>query len=277
MQETLKEYENFIWKKLFNLFFDAVVSKEKRKILYLGLCYCQISRLFGVDEIPLEELKKCLKKYLIDFDNYPWRDYLLEWEIFYLRDGENNFIKGKEILFYDPSPGSTFSIDSRYGFMKHTICQRLHKYWAFSERFKKNFPPRDTKEFFNTVVEIFNFGLPREAYLLLENYLPVIAKEDLLLYRVFRSLTHLGHLIESRDYPNADKELEVLLNLLDEYKDYLKQYPYDFQKLEKELNRISKFLENPRSKLYPPLLKVFKKEPKQGFLKKLLSFFRKKH
>ncbi|NPA14377.1 MAG: hypothetical protein GXN97_04250 [Aquificae bacterium] len=275
MQETLKEYENFIWKKLFNLFFDLVVSKEKRKTLYLGLCYCQISRLFGVDEIPLAELKKCLKKYLIDFDNYPWRDYLLEWEIFYLRDGERNFIKGKEILFYDPTPDSAFSIDSRYGFMKHTICQRIYKYWSFVERFKKSFPPQDSKEFFDTVVEIFNYGLPREAYLLLENYLPVIAKEDLLLYRVFRSLTQLGYLIESKDYPNADKELEVLLNLLDEYKGYLKPYPYDFHKLEKDLNRMSKYLENPRSKLYPPLLKVFKKKPKQGFFKRFFSFFRK--
>ena len=81
MNELLKRREEYLRRKMSHLLFEILEYPPKKELLYIGLCYCQLSRVYSLDEIPISEIKKCLARYLIDFENYPWRDYLLELEL----------------------------------------------------------------------------------------------------------------------------------------------------------------------------------------------------
>ncbi len=274
MKDILREREGYLKRKLSHLLFEILEYPAKREVLYLALCYCQLSRAWGADEIPLSELKRCLNRYLIDFDSYRWRDYLLELELFYMRDSGDQLVKGAALMVYTPTDNTAISIDPRYGFLKHRFCQRVYRYWYLSRRWENFTGPRSGWEVIDNAVRLFNEGLYGESALYLDDYLPYLNGESqLLLYRLLRGLAHLGEALEEEDIPLARREIGQLKDFLKEFKKELKGVPYDVKKLSKDLKRLEKRLQHPRRSFYSEPLKVERKKKGSlmGFIKK---FFR---
>ena len=273
MDRILREREGYIKRKLSHLLFEILEYPAKREVLYIALCYCQLSRAWGADEIPLSELKRCLGRYGIDFDLYRWRDYLLELELFYMRDNGDNLVKGTALMTYTPTDKTALSIDPRYGFLKGSFCQRVYRYWYISGRWASFNSPRSGWEVIDNAVRLLNEGLYGESALYLDDYLPYLSQEpQLLLYRVLKGLANLGEALESGDTASARGEINHLLGFLKEFKRELKGVPYDLKKLSKDLKILEKRLKHPRRSLYTEPLKVERKKKVslKGFLKKLL-------
>jgi len=273
MNRILKERKQYLSRKLSHLLFEILEFPEKKEILYLGLCYCQLSRVYNVDEISISELKRCLTRYLIDFESYPWRDYLLELELFYLRDSEDTLIKGAGLITFTPSEETTLNIDPKYGFLKRNFCQKVYRYWYISQKWENFSPPLNAFEVVENGVKLYNEGLYDETSHYVEDYLPLFRGEkELLLYRVLKSLSQIGIAVEGKNYQGAEVEIENLLLFLKEFSRELKDTPYDFKKLSKDLKRLKGKL-NSKGKFYVEPVKVFRKN-KKGLLKKFLGFLK---
>ena len=271
MHQSLKQREEYLHKKMSHFLFEILEYPAKKDILYLGLCYCQLSRVFNIDEIPVEELKKCLKRYLVDFETYPWRDYLLELELFYLREGENNFVKGANLITYTPSAEATISIDPRYGFLKKDFCQKVYKYWYISQKWENISQPSNGDEVLKNAVALFNEGLYDETVFYLEDYIPYLGKNhQLFLYRVVKTLALIHKAVEKQNYPLAREEIKNLLGFLKDFKVYLDLFPYDLKKLKKDLKKLEKRLRGEKLIYIEPIRLEYKK--RRGFLKRLLRF-----
>jgi len=276
MNDLLKRQEDYLLKKLSHLFFEILEYPQKKEILYLGLCYCQLSRFYNLDEIPLREIKNCLRKYLIDFESYPWRDFLFELELFYLREEEDKLIKGKSIFSYSPSEEATLSIDPKYGFLKQTFCQKIYKYWYTSRKFEERLHAPDGYAVLKNGVELFNEGLYSETLQYLDDYLPLLKNSDeLLFYRLLRQLAFIGTLIERKLYKEAYTELERTLEFLKDFNRELKKWPYDFKKLKKELKNTKVQLKRGKF-LYIPPVRLVEKKKRWSFWKFLKSLIGKK-
>ena len=273
MNRVLRERERYVKRKLSHLLFEILEFPAKKEVLYIGLCYCQLSRVYGLDEIPLEELKRCLNRYLIDFNSYPWRDYLLELELFYLRDEGDNFVKGTGLIVYNPSEESFLSIDPRYGFLKQNFCQKVYRYWYISQRWDGFSNPRSGWEVVENAVRLFNEGLYEEAGFYLEDYLPYLGNsEELLMFRILKSLAKVGELIERGDHKGALEEIKTLKGFLKDFKKPLRGLPYDFKKLDRDLAKLSKSLKR-GGKIYlePVRLERKKKRRLGDMLKRFLK------
>ena len=273
MNRILKEREEYLNKKLSHLLFEILEFPEKKEILYLGLCYCQLSRAYSVDEIPISEIRRCLNRYLIDFDSYPWRDYLLELELFYLRDSEDTLVKGAGLITYTPSEETTLNIDPKYGFLKHNFCQKVYRYWYITQKWENFRAPVNAFEVIENGIKLYNEGLYGESLNYVEDYIPLFRNgEELLLYRVLKSLAYIGLAVDSKNYKEAQREIENLLNLLKEFSKELKKTPYDFKKLGKDLKRLKSRL-NSKGKFYIEPVRVFRKS-KKGLFKRFLGFLK---
>jgi len=268
MNKVLKQQEDYLLKKLAHLFFEISEYPQKKDILYLGLCYCQLSRIYNMDEIPLEEIKNCLRRYLIDFENYPWRDYLFELELFYLREEEDRLIKGKSIFSCRPSGEATLSIDPKYGFLKQTFCQKVYKYWYVSRKLDINLHTLDGSTVLKNAVILFNEGLYRETLQYLDDYLPIFrSSKELLFYRLLRQLAFIGELAERKDYKLAYTEVVRTLEFLKDFSKELDRLPYDFKLLKKELKKLKNQLKKGRFIYLPPIR--LKEKDKRPWWKKL--------
>jgi len=277
MQKILQEYEEYLNKKFTNLLLEIMEYPPKREILYLGLCYCQIAKTFDLSEVNLSELKKCLKKYLIEFDSYPWKDYLLELEIFFLREGEDNFIKGKKVIAYAPSDELVFlGLDPRYNFMKNRLCQKIYKYWFISQKWENSYTaPQSGTEVLETAISLFNEQLYWETSQYLDYYLPYLnGSKELLLYRVLKHLSLIGMTVEKGNAKQAIEEIESLSEFLNQFKKELKGCSYDIKKLEKDLKQYKKWIGKRRLGYIPPIL-IRKRQKKLGLRNLLKSFLRK--
>jgi len=276
MQKLIQEYEEYLNRKFTNLLLEIMEYPPKREILYLGLCYCQISKTFDLSEVNLSELKKCLKKYLIDFDIYPWKDYLLELEIFFLREGEDKFIKGKNVMTYVPTDDFVFlSLDPRYGFMKHKLCQKIYKYWFVSQKWENVYSvPKSGKEVLETAVLLFNEQLYWETSQYLDYYLPYLTdSEELLFYRILKHLSLIGLLVEKGNTKYAKEEIETLSGFLKQFGRELRGCEYDMKRLKRDLKNYKRRISK-KSLAYIPPLVIKKKEKKFGlrkFLGKILG------
>ena len=274
MQKIVREYEEYLNRKLTNLLLEIMEYPPKREILYLGLCYCQISKTLDLSEVNLTELKKCLKKYLIDFENYPWKDYLLELEIFFLREGEDNFIRGKKVMTYAPTNGMVFlSLDPRYGFMKNRFCQRIYKYWFVSQKWENLYAaPQSGWQVLEVAVSFFNEQLYWETSQYLDYYLPYLkSSKELLLYRILKHLTLIGMLVEKSNIKYAVEEIDSLLDFLNQFKKELKGCKFDINALKRDLKQYKKRIKKKRLGYIPPIL-IRKKQKKLGlgrFIKNL--------
>jgi hypothetical protein len=267
MNEFLKKEGEYLQKKMSRFLFEILEYPSKKETLYLGLCYCQLSRVFNMDEIPIEELKKCLKKYFIDFETYPWRDYLLELELFYLREGDEVFIKGSKLINFNPTQEATISIDPRYGFSKRDFCQKVYKYWYISQKWGQISRPQTQsgEEVLNIAVKLFNEGLYSETIYYLDDYLPYIKESSqLTLYRVLKSLSYIQRAVENNEHPLAEREINHLIGFIKDFKSYLKSFPYDFKKLQKDLKRLKKQLRKGR-KIYIEPIRLEKRKRKKLF------------
>ncbi len=273
MERILHQWEEYLSKKLSHLFFEIMEYPQKKDILYIGLCYCQLSRVYGLNEIPLEGIKDCLRKYLIDFENYPWRDYLLELELFYLREDEDRLIRGTNLMKYFPSKEATISIDPRYSFLKDFFCQKIYRYWYISRKLEGSLHSIDAKQILKNSVVLFNEGLYREMLTYLEDYLPYLKEgNELLLFRLLRHLAIVGELLERRNYKKAYEEINKILEFLKDFRRELKLWPYDLKKLQKDLNKLKKTLKRNKFIYLPPLKVVEKrKTPWWRFLFKFLK------
>jgi hypothetical protein len=273
MNKFLKRHEEYLQKKMSHFLFEILEYPSKKEVLYLGLCYCQLSRVFNIDEIPVEELKKCLNRYLVDFETYPWRDYLLELEFFYLREGENNFIKGSNLITHTPSKDTTISIDPRYGFLKREFCQKVYKYWYISQKWSGGSNPSNGDEVLKNAVILFNEGLYDETVHYLEDYLPYLGRNyQLFLYRVLKSLSLIHKAVEKGNYSSAREEIKNLLGFLKDFKPYLDVFPYDFGKLKKDLKRLEKQLKGEK-KIYIEPIRLEKKRKRNLFRRILELLF----
>ncbi len=240
MDGLTHEGRNYLKRKLSHLLFEMLEYPQKKEMLYLGICYCQLARRHPLFVVPLEELRKCLSRYLIDFDRYPWRDYLLEWEFFLLQEGEDFQIRGKEIINYKPNEGCSVRIDIHYkGILDVNICERIFRYWFLTKKWDRFLPPSKGWEVIKNAVILLNEGLYSETLFYLEDYLPLIKETDeLLMYRVLRSLSTIGELVELRRGEEALKEIAVLGDFLKDFKSDLKRTPYNFKKLRKNLSKL---------------------------------------
>lgn len=252
---TRDDGERYIKRKLSLLLFEILEFPPKKDILYLGVCYCQLTRRFGLSEIPLDELKKCLSRYLIDFDRYPWRDYLLELELFYLRDGNDRPVRGRELISFEPGNDSTLCIDTKFrGFFRVDFCKKIFRYWYLTKKWDDFSPPRGGWDVIEKAVALFNEGLYSEVLFYLEDYLPLLRdSEGLLMYRVLRSLAVLGEQIEEGQFEGALNEASRLKLFLKEFGGELKGLPYDFKRLRKTLSSLSDELSRGEVILREPL------------------------
>ena len=252
---TRDDGERYIKRKLSLLLFEILEFPPKKDILYLGVCYCQLTRRFGLSEIPLDELKKCLSRYLIDFDRYPWRDYLLELGLFYLRDGNDRPVRGRELISFDPGNDSTLCIDTKFrGFFRVDFCKKIFRYWYLTKKWDDFSPPRGGWDVIEKAVALFNEGLYSEVLFYLEDYLPLLRdSEGLLMYRVLRSLAVLGEQIEEGQFEGALNEASRLKLFLKEFGGELKGLPYDFKRLRKTLSSLSDELSRGEVILREPL------------------------
>jgi hypothetical protein len=277
MQKIVRDYEEYLNKKFTNLLLEIMEYPPKREIPYLGLCYCQLSKTFDLSEVNLSELKKCLKKYLIEFDSYPWKDYLLELEIFFLREGEDNFIKGKKVMTYAPSDEFVFlSLDPRYSFMKNRLCQKIYKYWFISQKWENSYTvPKSGTEVLETAISLFNEQLYWETSQYLDYYLPYLnGSKELLLYRVLKHLSLIGTMVEKRNTKYAIEEIDSLLEFLRQFKKELKGCKYDIKKLKKDLKQYKKWIGKKRLGYVPPIL-IIRKQKKFSFGNFIKNLFRK--
>ncbi|HIC09006.1 MAG TPA: hypothetical protein EYO62_03035 [Aquificales bacterium] len=273
MNNILRERERYIKRKLSHLLFEILEFPEKKDVLYIGLCYCQLSRIYGLDEIPLEGLKKCLNKYLIDFDSYPWRDYLLELELFYLRDEGDKFIKGSGLITYNPSGESFLSIDPRYGFLKQNFCQKVYRYWYISQKWENFSKPLNGWEVIENAIRLFNEGLYGETIFYLEDYLPYLnEKRELLMFRILKTLAIIGELIEKNERRKAIKELISLREFIGDFKPELRELPYNFKKLNKDLKKLEKQLKKSKRSIYTEPIRLERKR-KNSLLDSLKKIF----
>ncbi|RTZ68729.1 MAG: hypothetical protein DSZ30_03730 [Aquificaceae bacterium] len=273
MNELLKKREEYLRRKMSHLLFEILEYPPKKELLYIGLCYCQLSRIYNLDEIPISEIKNCLSRYLIDFDSYPWRDYLLELEFFYMREGENTFVKGAGLMVYTPSEEATVSIDPRYGFLKNSFCQKVYRYWYISQKWGKFRKPNDGWEVIENAVRLFNEGLYEEASLYLEDYLPYIkSSRELITYRVIKKLSTLAFLLDKERLEEALGEIKHLKEFLKEFNKELKALPFDIGKLSKELKKLEKTLKGGK-KVYLPPIRLERKK-KKSLLRRLLNLFK---
>lgn len=247
--------ERYIKRKLSLLLFEILEFPPKKDILYLGVCYCQLARRFGLSEIPLDEMKKCLSRYLIDFDRYPWRDYLLELELFYLRDGNDRLVRGRELISFDPGNDCTLCIDPKFhGFFRVDFCKKIFRYWYLTKKWDDFSPPRGGWDVIEKAVALFNEGLYSEVFFYLDDYLPLIRdSEGLIMYRVLRSLAVLGEQVEEGQFEGALNEVSRLKLFLKEFDGELRGLPYDFKKLKKTLSALSDELSRGEVVLREPL------------------------
>jgi len=273
MNELLKRREEYLRRKMSHLLFEILEYPPKKELLYIGLCYCQLSRVYSLDEIPISEIKKCLARYLIDFDNYPWRDYLLELELFYMREGENTFVKGAGLMVYTPSEEATVSIDPRYGFLKNSFCQKVYRYWYISQKWGKFKRPNDGWDVIENAVRLLNEGLYEEASLYLEDYLPYLKNpRELLTYRIIKKLSNIASLLDKERSGEALREIRYLREFLKEFKEELKGLPFDIGKLSKDLRHLEKSLKGGK-RVYLPPLRLEKKE-RSSLWRRFLNFLR---
>jgi len=279
MNKILRERERYIKKKLSHLLFEILEFPAKKEVLYIGLCYCQLSRVYGLDEIPLEALRNCLHKYLIDFDSYPWRDYLMEWELFYLREAENKFIKGTGLIVYNPSDESFLSIDPRYSFVKQHFCQKVYRYWYLSQKWENFHPPLNGWMVIENAVKLFNEGLYRETLQYLEDYLPLLKEiKELLMFRLLRSLAQIGELVDSGKTKEALEEIAISKGFLREFRKELDKLPFNFKKLLKDIKKLEKNLKGSKKTIYTEPIRLVRKRNKsligaiKNFLKRLPIF-----
>lgn len=274
MNKLLEERENYLNKKLSHLLFEILEYPEKKDVLYIGLCYCQLSRVYSADEIPLSELRRCLTRYLIDFESYPWRDYLLELELFYLRDTEETLIKGAGLITYTPTEETTLNIDPKYGFLKQQFCQKIYRYWYISQRWGNFKKPLTAQEVIENAVRMYNEGLYNESLHYTEDYLPYFKSgKELLLYRIVRGLSHIGLLVERKEFQEASQEIKKLKAFLKEFSKELKSLPYDFKKLHRELSKLEKTIVKGKGKIYIEPVR-FRKKKGKGFWRKLIDFLK---
>lgn len=274
MNNILRERERYIKRKLFHLLFEILEFPAKKDVLYIGLCYCQLSRIYGLDEIPLESLRNCLNKYLIDFDNYPWRDYLMELELFYLRDEGDKFVKGSGLIVYSPSEESFLSIDPRYGFLKQSFCQKVYRYWYISQKWENLPKPLNGRDVIENAIKLFNEGLYEEATFYLEDYLPFVKEtNELLMFRILKGLSTIGELIEKNNRKEALREIRTLKGFLSDFKSELREMPYNFKKLSKDIKKLEKKLKKSKNSIYTEPIRLEKKRenPLLGFLKKIFT------
>jgi len=273
MNELLKRREEYLRRKMSHLLFEILEYPPKKELLYIGLCYCQLSRVYSLDEIPISEIKKCLARYLIDFDNYPWRDYLLELELFYMREGENTFVKGAGLMVYTPSEEATVSIDPRYGFLKNSFCQKVYRYWYISQKWGKFKRPNDGWDVIENAVRLLNEGLYEEASLYLEDYLPYLKNpRELLTYRIIKKLSNIASLLDKERGGEALREIRYLREFLKEFKEELKGLPFDIGKLSKDLRHLEKSLKGGK-RVYLPPLRLERKE-RSSLWRRFLNFLR---
>jgi hypothetical protein len=273
MNELLKRREEYLRRKMSHLLFEILEYPPKKELLYIGLCYCQLSRVYSLDEIPISEIKKCLARYLIDFENYPWRDYLLELELFYMREGENTFVKGAGLMVYTPSEEATVSIDPRYGFLKNSFCQKVYRYWYISQKWGKFKRPNDGWDVIENAVRLLNEGLYEEASLYLEDYLPYLKNpRELLTYRIIKKLSNIASLLDKERGGEALREIRYLREFLKEFKEELKGLPFDIGKLSKDLRHLEKSLKGGK-RVYLPPLRLERKE-RSSLWRRFLNFLR---
>lgn len=234
------EGEHYIKRKLSHLLFEMLEYPQKRDMLYLGVCYCQLVRRYPLLVVPFEEIKKCLSRYLINLDRYPWRDYLLEWEFFLLQEGEDFQIRGKEIINYKPAEGFGVRIDTQYkGLLDVNVCEKIFRYWFLTKKWEQFLPPSNGWEVLKNAVILLNEGFFAETLFYLKDYLPLIRKTDeLLMYRVLHTLATIGELVELRRVDEALQDITLLEDFLKEFKTDLKKLPYNFKKLKKNLSRV---------------------------------------
>ncbi len=269
MYELLRRQEEYLMKKLSHLLFEILECPQKKDILYLGLCYCQLTRVYNADEIPLEEIKSCLRKYLIDFDSYPWRDYLLELELFYLREDDERLIKGRGLFAVEPSEEASLSIDPRYGFLKHSFCQRIYKYWYISRKWDGGLHAVGGETIVKNANLLLKEGLYRESLHYLEDYLPYLqSPSELLIFRLLRQLALIGEAIEKRQFKEALTEVERTSVFLKEFSKELKVWPYDFKKLSKELTNLKGNLKRGKLLYLPPI--GLEERRSESWIKRLL-------
>ncbi|NPB05734.1 MAG: hypothetical protein GXO08_05085 [Aquificae bacterium] len=272
MDGLLPTREDYLLKKLSHLLFELLECPRKKELLYLGLCYCQLSRVRGVEEVSLSDLKECLRKYLVDFEEYPWRDYLLELELFCVRENDERLIKGRG-LFTVEAEEAAVSIDPRYGPLKQTFCDRLYRYWYLTRKWDGGLHETDALRIIQKAAALYNEGLYRESLHYLDDYLSYLnGPLYLLAYRLLRGLAFLGENLERGNAPASLAEVERLLQLLKDFKRELSELPFDLSSLKGELKALRKNLRK-KGAGRPPLLRPAS-EKREGPLKRLLKFFK---
>lgn len=308
--------EDYLAKKLAHLLFEITEFPGKREILYLAVCYCQltlwgflpgkwsprgvlsdfpgkglqngkgtekITPSAGSSEISLSSLERCLKRYLIDLERYPWRDYLMEYEIFYLRSG-NKFVTGREIVVQEETPGDDggeenppggglfIGIDPRYLHLKGQFCDRVLTYWRHLSHLENLKTPQSGDEVLRNAVKLINLGLYGEAEVYLDDYLPyLLSPPQLLLYRILKLIARVNGFILSGLNRPAVEELDRLEKFLKDFSEELKVWEYDFALIRKRSRKLRKILLKGRAGF--PLTLERKGE---SWKEKLKRFFRRK-
>ncbi len=249
------------------MLFEMLEYPQKGEILYLGICYCDLLRKMGM-EIPLGELKKCiLERFFINPQKYPWGDYLMELEVFFVRERENRFLIGGEIVKVK-AENYTVSVDPKHANLLGFICERFKLYRSVLNR---NLPfkvPKNGSEVLDNALKLLDAELFYEAAFYLDEYLTyLLTPSELLLYRVFRTLAYLNHLITIGDYDEAYPYADRLLAFLKDFQKELKNFGFDFKGLLRDCSKTLRDLE--RGKRVKPLKLKVKKGG--SFFSKLLG------
>jgi hypothetical protein len=256
--------EERLLRKISNLFFEVIWLKEddssiserikfrKELALYILFCYCNLSKSLRKEEIFLKDLRICLRNYLVDFDINLLSDILAELEIFYIYEPSiSGSLKGKNLLFWEPSEDSILVLNTQYLRKRETICQKVYKYRYFLEFKLKNIElpshrsePASLSENspIDLIVNLINERLFDEALFLLED-LPL---EEKPVFSLLKQIALLGKYTQeySLGFKSLRKQLteitEEIIKFLENYRETLEEYPYDFLGLQKELKNFKK-------------------------------------
>jgi len=133
--------DDYLTKKFARLLFEIMEYPSKRETLYLALCYCQLSDATG-REVPLTALDKCLRRYRVDPENYPWRDFAAEFEIFAVKEGGRELCGAELMAGRVAAENSVLTLSQAHAHLRRIFCRKITAYWRFLVAFGSWNPPR---------------------------------------------------------------------------------------------------------------------------------------